>query len=109
MHTNDLEMPDAMENVSSSFNQNQQLAFNTQNQAVWNTNPNASLSNQNNENPIILAGDKNNFEAVEVMEETLSLEDMEKDMISKALKNLMVSEKTLLKNWVFLNEHFIEK
>ncbi|MGB3085390.1 MAG: sigma 54-interacting transcriptional regulator, partial [Saprospiraceae bacterium] len=106
VHTNDLEMPDAMENVSSSFNQNQQLAFNTQNQAVWNTNPNASLSNQNNENPIILAGDKNNFEAVEVMEETLSLEDMEKDMISKALKKfngkrkdaaeeLGISERTL--------------
>jgi DNA-binding NtrC family response regulator len=105
VHTNDLEMPAAMENVASSFPQSSQLPYSPGAQS-WNTNQISHQQKQGDENPIIISGDKNNFETVEVMEETLSLNDMEKDMIAKALKKfngkrkdaaeeLGISERTL--------------
>lgn len=106
VHTNDLEMPDAMENVSSSYPQSPQLPFSASSSQNWNSTNIPHSQKQGDENPIIISGDKNNFETVEVMEETLSLNDMEKDMISKALKKfngkrkdaaeeLGISERTL--------------
>lgn len=106
VHANDLEMPDAMENVSSSFPQSPQLGYSSSTSSSWNSNPSSHAQKQGDENPIFISGDKNNFETVEVMEETLSLNDMEKEMISKALKKfngkrkdaaeeLGISERTL--------------
>lgn len=106
VHANDLEMPAAMENVSSSFPQSPQLPFGSSASQAWNTNQISHGPKQGEENPIILSNDKGNFETVEVMEETLSLNEMEKDMIAKALKKyngkrkdaaeeLGISERTL--------------
>jgi DNA-binding NtrC family response regulator len=105
VHANDLEMPAAMENVSSSFPQSPQLPFGTS-ASSWSPNQISHIPKQVEENPIILSGDKGNYDTVEVMEETLSLNDMEKDMIAKALKKyngkrkdaaeeLGISERTL--------------
>jgi DNA-binding NtrC family response regulator len=97
VHANDLEMPDAMENASSSFFQNPSLPSGAFTPQQWNTQSGIGGNTH---------GDKSNFDAVEVMEETLSLSDMEKEMISKALKKfngkrkdaaeeLGISERTL--------------
>ncbi len=106
VHANDLEMPDAMENSSSTFLQNSLLPSTINSQQGWNLNSGSNTNNDENDKPIVITGNKNNYEAVEVMEETLSLSDMEKEMISKALKKfngkrkdaaeeLGISERTL--------------
>jgi DNA-binding NtrC family response regulator len=101
VHANDLEMPDAMENVASALPYSQ-LPLNS-NIGNWAPSVNTKPAD---EKSMVLNSDKNKFETVEVMEETLSLNDMEKEMISKALKKfngkrkdaaeeLGISERTL--------------
>lgn len=106
VHTNDLEMPAAMENAASAYPPAAGLSFPNSGVANWNSEPVIKQVQDSHSNPIILSNDKKNFDTVEVMEETLSLDDMEKDMISKALKKfngkrkdaseeLGISERTL--------------
>ncbi len=49
------------------------------------------------------------FEEHQEVEESLSLEDREKELIKKALEKHRGKESTLPKNWVFLKEHYTEK
>ncbi|MFZ1297697.1 MAG: sigma-54 dependent transcriptional regulator [Saprospiraceae bacterium] len=106
VHTNDLEMPAAMENAASAYPPGQSLSYPNPVNTNWNPEPLNKHGQDAHAGPILINADKKNFETVEVMEETLSLDDMEKDMINKALKKfngkrkdaseeLGISERTL--------------
>jgi len=107
IRSNDLNMPDSASLSSSKFNPSSEMAKweNDQNQTPINYSPDISQVNVSNKAPIILDHD-NDYESMEIVEESLSLEDMEKDMIQKALSKykgkrkeaateLGISERTL--------------
>jgi transcriptional regulator with PAS, ATPase and Fis domain len=107
IRSNDLNMPDSASLSSSKFNPSSEMAKweNDQNQAPITYSPDISPVNTSNKAPIILDSD-NDYESMEIVEESLSLEDMEKDMIQKALSKykgkrkeaateLGISERTL--------------
>lgn len=99
VHANDLEMPAAMEG-GQPYNFNPTVAPNWNKESI-------SLPSVVEERPaVVINKEKERFDAVEVMEDSMSLDEMEKEMISKALKKfngkrkdaaeeLGISERTL--------------
>lgn len=103
VHTNDLEMPESME---VAMNASPVLPYTAQAHTNWITDKSNAEKADENDKHVYINDDKGSYDAVEVMEETLSLDDMEKEMISKALKKfngkrkdaaeeLGISERTL--------------
>lgn len=103
VQTNDLEMPESMEVAMSS---SPVLPYSAQSHTNWIPDKSNSDHDEAGDRQVYIDDDKENYDAVEVMEETLSLDDMEKEMISKALKKfngkrkdaaeeLGISERTL--------------
>lgn len=101
VQTNDLTMPQILDSELELLPSN---SFPTQSVSAVRPRQTTDLSGP--EQPIIYTGPKEEFDAVEVLEEHLSLHDMEKDMILKALKKfngkrkdaaeeLGISERTL--------------
>ncbi len=105
VHANDLEMPESMEPVLAGT---QGLPYTpVPSPAKWGPEELPYDPNKDKLRPVVLSSDaKPAFDTVEVMEEPLSLDEMEKEMISKALKKfngkrkdaadeLGISERTL--------------
>lgn len=106
IRTNDLTLPDisALKNMSSY---NAEALF-TKNYPT----PASSMRNEEYEpydNKPILLQNKQNFHQTDEVEEIKSIEEMEKDMIRKALKNLITGEKMPQMNSVFRKEHSTAK
>ncbi|MBP8725514.1 MAG: sigma-54-dependent Fis family transcriptional regulator [Saprospiraceae bacterium] len=103
VHANDLEMPEAME---ASFPGSSATGFAQVSPPGWTAEPIPIAGSREEPSPVILRQDKGKYDAVEVMEETLSLDEMEKELIAKVLKKfngkrkdaaeeLGISERTL--------------
>lgn len=105
VQANDLHMPVSMENISSAIPYFSEAPVHTS--AGWTgTPPVKSEFDIHDSRPIIIPRKKEDFEAVELMEEQLSIDHMEKELITKALKKyngkrkdaaeeLGISERTL--------------
>ena len=106
VQANDLEMPPVMDNVNATVsmipNSNVIHGYGQN----WNINNSTRGNESQLDRPMILPKQKEEFETVELIEEHLSLDEMEKDMINKALKKfngkrkdaadeLGISERTL--------------
>ncbi|HRH99658.1 MAG TPA: sigma-54 dependent transcriptional regulator [Saprospiraceae bacterium] len=103
VQANDLEMPTSMSESGIK------PSMNVLSQSNWATTPlisNPDLNVMQNTPVVISSKPKNDFQAVELVDETLSIEEMEKEMIQKALKKfngkrkdaaeeLGISERTL--------------
>ncbi|MBK8956188.1 MAG: sigma-54-dependent Fis family transcriptional regulator [Saprospiraceae bacterium] len=105
VHANDLEMPEAMES-SLAATIPQPLGYQNPADTSWNKESYPLHPARDDTKGIGMRKDKENFDTVEVMEDSMSLDDMEKEMISKALKKfngkrkdaaeeLGISERTL--------------
>ncbi|MCC6753308.1 MAG: sigma-54-dependent Fis family transcriptional regulator [Saprospiraceae bacterium] len=103
VHANDLEMPEAME---ASFPVSPTPGYAQMPPPNWSAEPIPIAGSREEQAPVILRQDKGKYDAVEVMEETLSLDEMEKELIAKVLKKfngkrkdaaeeLGISERTL--------------
>lgn len=104
VHANDLEMPEAMEGAMSAVPP--AIPYHAGQSPQW-SKETIPLHNMREESSgMLIHKEKGNFDAVEVMEDSMSLDDMEKEMISKALKKfngkrkdaaeeLGISERTL--------------
>lgn len=100
VHANDLEMPEAMEAAGSAF---QPLTYPA---VSWSKETPLVPNRMDEGNTVVIPAQRDRFDTVEVMDNSMSLDDMEKDMISKSLKKfngkrkdaaeeLGISERTL--------------
>ncbi len=106
VHTNDLEMPAAMEHATTGFSNNP-MSLVSPNSSSWaNMHSSHPHNSDIDDRPIILSKEKEDFQPAVMVEEHLSLDEMEKEMILKALKKfngkrkdaaeeLGISERTL--------------
>ncbi len=106
VHTNDLEMPANVEMNSAALKIAPPYAP-VSNASQWSSHPPpGSAAIMDDSKPIIIGSDKIKYQPIEVVEESLSLDNMEKELISKALQKfngkrkdaaeeLGISERTL--------------
>ena len=106
VQANDLEMPPVMDNVNATVSMIPNSNVIHGSGQNWNINNSTRGNESQLDRPMILPKQKEEFETVELIEEHLSLDEMEKDMINKALKKfngkrkdaadeLGISERTL--------------